>query len=571
MIRKVAIYARVSTEHEAQLSALENQIEYYDMLLENHNDWRLYKRYVDEGLSATSIKKRTNFIEMIKEAKEGYFDLIITREVSRFARNIVDTIRITRELKEYGVEVFFIEDNIWTLKDEDGELRLSILASLAQNESKKISQRVKAGQLISFKNGVFYGNGNILGYDKKGKNIIINKEQSKTVKIIFALYLEGYGSKRIKEYLEKNNFKTAMGLDRWSEATIIRILSNPFYCGIIVYRKSFVTDYLEQKHVLNHGEVEKIRVKGRHNPLVSEEDFYKVQKMIRSNSVIKSENYIRNGNPIYYWSKKIICSCGSRFNRMVKKEKKTGNKRYFYVCYSQKSYGYYNYRIKHNLSVENVCKIKPIPEWKLNLIAIEMIKLINKKKEKIEELYIKFIKELKNDKNYKKSILLKVTTINKLLVDENNRLDNLTIEYLDNKVLLKDYNKKRIEYQNRIKELETMKNNLKVEITNKHNIDKNKIYRTKKYFESCIEELNENNIEEFVLRNIDKIRVNNNIFECYLSHFSDLKEDYYFNNNDKVYYLTSKTIKPCNIRKYKEIINYKKIFIKDDIKIILYL
>jgi DNA invertase Pin-like site-specific DNA recombinase len=137
MIRKVAIYARVSTEHEAQLSALENQIEYYDMLLENHNDWRLYKRYVDEGLSATSIKKRTNFIEMIKEAKEGYFDLIITREVSRFARNIVDTIRITRELKEYGVEVFFIEDNIWTLKDEDGELRLSILHLLLKTRVKK--------------------------------------------------------------------------------------------------------------------------------------------------------------------------------------------------------------------------------------------------------------------------------------------------------------------------------------------------------------------------------------------------------------------------------------------------
>ena len=120
--------------------------------------------------------------------------------------------------------------------------------------------------------------------------MVINREQSKTVKIIFSLYLEGYGSKKIKEYLERNNYKTAMGLDRWSESTIVRILSNPFYCGIIVYRKSFVTDYLEQKHVLNHGEVEKIVVKGRHKPLVSEEDFYKVQKMIRSNSVIKSEN-----------------------------------------------------------------------------------------------------------------------------------------------------------------------------------------------------------------------------------------------------------------------------------------
>ena len=116
-----------------------------------------------------------------------------------------------------------------------------------------------------------------------------------------------------------------------------------------------------------------------------------------------------------------------------------------------------------------------------------------------------------------------------------------------------------------------MKIKLKVDMTHKPNIDKNKIYRTKKYFETCIEELNKNNIEEFILHNIDKIIVNNNIFKCYLSYFSNLKEDYYFNNNDKIYYLSSKTIKPCNIRKYKETINYKKIFIKDDIKIILYL
>lgn len=571
MIRKVAIYARVSTEHEAQLSALENQIEYYDMLLENHNDWRLYKRYIDEGLSATSIKKRTNFIEMIKEAKEGYFDLIITREVSRFARNIVDTIRITRELKEYGVEVFFIEDNIWTLKDEDGELRLSILASLAQNESKKISQRVKAGQLISFKNGVFYGTGNILGYDKKDKNMVVNREQSKTVKLIYSLYLKGYGSKKIKEYLESNNYKTATGLNRWSEPTIIRILSNPFYCGIIVYRKSFVTDYLEQKHVINHGEVEKIIVKGIHKPLVSEEDFYKVQKIIRTNSVVKSETGKGYGKPIYYWSKKLICSCGSRFNRMMKKDKKTGTKRYFYVCYSQKNYGYYEYRLKHNLSIENVCRIKPIPEWKLNLIAIELIKLINKKKYKIEELYNRFIKDLKNNKNYKKSIILKINTINKLLIEENNKLDNLTIEYLDNKILLKEFNKKILEHQNKIKELEKIKTKLKIDMSHKHNIDKNKIYRTKKKFESCIAELNTNNIEEFVLQNIDRVLVNNNKFECYLSYFSDLKEDYYFNNNDKVYYLSAKTIKPCNIKKYRTIINYRKIRIKEDIKIELYL
>ena len=163
VLRKVVVYARVSTEHEAQISALENQVQYYDEILKRHPDWILVDRYIDEGITGTSINKRKNFIRMMKEAKTGRFDLIITREVSRFARNIVDNLQQTRLLKTYGVEVWFTEDNIWTLNDEDGELRLSIMATLAQNESKKISQRVKAGQMISFKNGILYGNGNILG------------------------------------------------------------------------------------------------------------------------------------------------------------------------------------------------------------------------------------------------------------------------------------------------------------------------------------------------------------------------------------------------------------------------
>lgn len=174
--RTVAIYARVSTEHEAQISALENQIQYYDDILERHPEWELYDKYIDEGVTGTSVKKRRSFIRMMEDAAAGRFDLIITREVSRFARNTVDTLQQTRILKRQGVEVYFTEDNIWTIKDEDGEFRLTIMATMAQNESKKISQRVKAGQKVSFENGVLYGNGNILGYDRIGKELVINKE-----------------------------------------------------------------------------------------------------------------------------------------------------------------------------------------------------------------------------------------------------------------------------------------------------------------------------------------------------------------------------------------------------------
>lgn len=214
MKRKVAIYARVSTEHEAQISALENQVQYYDELLERHPDWELVERYIDEGITGTSIHKREGFLKMMQDAENKKFDLVITREVSRFARNTVDTLQQTRILKTYGVEVWFTEDNIWTLNDEDGELRLSIMATLAQNESKKISQRVKAGQMISFKNGVLYGNGNILGYDRVGSNLIVNKEQVDTVRRIFDLYTNGYGVRKIQDIMEQEGLNTVNSMCR---------------------------------------------------------------------------------------------------------------------------------------------------------------------------------------------------------------------------------------------------------------------------------------------------------------------------------------------------------------------
>lgn len=136
-MRRDAVYARVSTEHEAQLSVLENQNQYYDNELDKHPDWVLYDRYIDEGITGTSTKKRPNFMRMMKDAENGCFDLIITREVSRFARNTVDALQETRRLRRLGIEVYFTEDHIWTMDDNDGELKLTLMATLAQNESKK--------------------------------------------------------------------------------------------------------------------------------------------------------------------------------------------------------------------------------------------------------------------------------------------------------------------------------------------------------------------------------------------------------------------------------------------------
>ena len=261
--RNVVFYARVSTEHEAQISALENQIDWYKPIMEAHPEWTLVGQYVDEGITGTSAEKRPQFMKMIADAKTHQFDMIITREVSRFARNTVDTLMYTRQLRAIGVEVFFLNDNIKTF-DGDGELRLTIMASLSQDESRKTSIRVKSGQQTSMNNGVFYGNGNILGYDRVGKELVKNLEQAATVRLIYDLYLDGNGLQKIKFELEKRHIRTSTGNESWHPTVISNVLKNSFYCGIITYHKEYVPDYLEQKKIKNHGEMELTQKKGIH-------------------------------------------------------------------------------------------------------------------------------------------------------------------------------------------------------------------------------------------------------------------------------------------------------------------
>ena len=367
--RVVAIYARVSTEHEAQISALGNQIQYYDDLFEKHPEWELYDRYIDEGITGTSVKKRKNFMRMMQDASKNKFDLIVTREVSRFARNTVDTLQQTRILRREGVEVYFTEDNIWTMNDEDGELRLTIMATLAQNESKKTSVRVKAGQMISFKNGVLYGNGNILGYDRIGKEYVVNELQARTVRRIFDLYLDGNGVRKIQFVLEKEGHLTATGLTKWQPWNISRILRNPFYCGTIVYRKQFVPDFLEQKKINNFGEVDKVIVEGRHTPIVTKEQFEKVQQILSSKSESVHNKGCR-GKKISkdVWCRKMKCECGSSYNR-VTWHKSSEGPQYAYQCYSQIRTGTFKTRERKGLSTEGICVTKMVPRWKLEVMA----------------------------------------------------------------------------------------------------------------------------------------------------------------------------------------------------------
>lgn len=526
MGRRVAIYARVSTEHEAQISALGNQIQYYDEKLKQHPDWTLVERYIDEGITGTSIHKRPNFLRMLKDAESGKFDLIVTREVSRFARNTVDTLQETRKLKKMGVEVYFTEDNIWTFKDDDGELKLTIMATLAQNESKKISQRVKAGQQITFQNGVFYGNGNILGYDKVGKDMVINEEQAKTVRLIFDLYLKGYGSKKIKYELEKLGRVTSTGLNRWSESYIIRVLRNSFYCGTIVYRKQFVPDYLEQKHKKNNGEVEQVIVEGRHTPIISKEVFEKVQEKLKDNAkLIVSSNTSRgigNRGKESIWGKKLVCKCGSSFNRKIYHKHKDGNT-WCYQCYKQIQTGTIQTRLNKGLSIEGICDSKMIPEWKLNMMSQRIFDNIWKDKDVILEITNNYldnaIKKINDEDDPNELDLLRKRKDN-----INGKLNRLLDSYLNEIISKDDFVEKRKELEKEIKDVNELITELEKKPVAKNTLI-DKLNSLKKNIEINLNFDKDRISDELIDALVKKIIVFNNRFEWKLNIYDKMEEE----------------------------------------------
>lgn len=424
MKRKVAIYARVSTEHEAQINALENQIQYYNNILAQHPEWELVGRYVDEGITGTSVKKRKNFLRMMEDAKNGMFSLILTREVSRFARNTVDTLQETRKLKSYGVEVYFTEDNIRTSDDTDGELRLTLMATLAQNESKKTSVRVKAGQKISFENGVLYGNGNILGYDRVGRELVVNPEQAETVKMIFNMYHDGMGCKQIAYELEKRGRITSTGLTHWQPGTISRLLRNSFYCGKIVYRKQYVPDYLEQKKINNYDEVDKIEIMGKHEPIISEELFNDCQRRLDAKTVNRLRGKHAINPPKSAYARILKCQCGSNFERRKWHKYRDGRIRYGFECYKQKNHGSYRTRLKKGLDTTGCCTTKMFPEWKLKIVAHWLFNDLWKERDKI--------------------INRAIEMLNATIKDEN------VVDYTDE---VKELNKKRKKYEEKLSNL----------------------------------------------------------------------------------------------------------------------
>ena len=383
--RLVAIYGRVSTEHEAQTSALENQMQWYEDQVKKHPNWTIVGRYVDEGITGTQASKRPEFLRMLEDAKNGKMDLIVTREVSRFARNTLEALKITRELLDIGVEVYFVNDNIKTSQAGD-DFKLTLFSSLAQNESQKTSERVKAGQYISRQKKTIYGNGNILGYDRLGKTYVINKEQAETVRMIYDFYLAGeMGASKISNKLTKLGRKNASGIVKWNASSVLRILSNQTYMGYMAYGKSYTKDFLSQKRCNVHDAAKYELVKCDFEPIVSEEEWHKVQeiKSSRNTPSIKKAMDTRKANLPHpkpmnkdLWCNKLECSCGAHFRKSRWHKNKNNIITYGYECYNQLNNGSAKKRAEQGADTEGYCDVPMIADWKLEVMAKKIMEEI---------------------------------------------------------------------------------------------------------------------------------------------------------------------------------------------------
>ena len=279
--RRVAVYVRVSTDDPRQTSSYELQKNYYEDFVQKHPSWTLVGIYADEGISGTSLNHRENFKRMLADCRAGKIDMIITKSVSRFARNIVDCISIARELLALrpAVGVFFETEHIFTLKD-DTEMQLSFVATMAQEESHTKSKIMNTSLDMRFSHGILL-TPTLLGYDHdEKKELIINDDEAQIVRLIFFMYLFGCTCKQISETLEKLGCKTKIGNETWSAGSILQILKNERYCGDVLTWKTYTPNYIDHKSKRNKGDRTQHRWRDHHEAIISRDDFIAVQHLI---------------------------------------------------------------------------------------------------------------------------------------------------------------------------------------------------------------------------------------------------------------------------------------------------
>ena len=395
--KKMAAYCRVSTDQAEQLSSYEAQVQFYTGYINNHPDYEMAGIYADEGISGTNTKKREQFNKMIEDCKAGKIDVIITKSISRFARNTLDCLNYVRMLKDLGIGVLFEKENINTL-DSKGEVLLSILSSLAQDESRSISENCTWGIRRRFEQGkVTVNHTKFMGYDKdENGNLIINKMQAKIVRRIYTDYLNGKGPNRIARELETDGVPNWNGKAKWYEGSIKKMLSNEKYKGDALLQKTYTVDFLSKKRVINKGEVPKYYVEESHPAIIDKDTWEAVQFEMERRLIFAKQHglqkydYATNNNP---FAGRVICGCcGRAYGRKVWNSSDERLRRIIWRCNSK-------YMTRGKIGCEN----KHIDDTVLNDAFIEVYNQIVEKREQ----YINKWREMLQDENALNRVLAK--------------------------------------------------------------------------------------------------------------------------------------------------------------------
>ena len=386
---RVTFYARVSTDQDEQINSLENQVQYYTELIQSRPNWRFVPGYVDEGISGGSTKKRDNFNRMIRDAKAGMFDFIITKEISRFSRSTLDSIRYTQELLDYNVGVFFQNDNINTL-DTDSEFRLVIMAGVAQDEIRKLSERLKFGFRQAIKNGHVLGNDKLYGYDKKDCVLTVNEEEAEIIRIIFDLYgNQRLGTRTISKRLMELGYTSREG-NAFNTLTIRHILENPKYKGWYCGNKSQSVDYRTKRNVLL-DESEWVTYPDPSIPaIVSEELWNRANALYkRRREEMKSHSSGLSFHNRYPYSAKIYCEeHGTTFHRQVIQTKK--GQQEVWQCKVYRSHG------------RAACSAPQIRSSDLDFILSDIFKELIRDKQKIIDSLVTVLTNIPKEVDYGK-------------------------------------------------------------------------------------------------------------------------------------------------------------------------
>ena len=387
---RVTFYARVSTDRDEQLNSLENQVQYYTELIQSKPNWTYIPGYIDEGISGTSTRKRDSFLRMISDAKAGRFDFIITKEISRFSRSTLDSIQYTQELLEHDVGVLFQNDNINTL-DSDSEFRLVVMAGVAQDEVRKLSERLKFGFRQAIKNGHVLGNDKLWGYDKKDCVLTINEAEAKVVRRIFHLYAnEQMGIRRISQQLYDEGFTSRKG-NAFNVLTIRHILENPKYKGWYCANKSQTVDYRSKRKIFL-DESEWVMYPDPSIPaIVSEELWDRANALYKQRSAqMMSHQSAAEFHNRYPYSGKIICEeHGTSFHRQVLKSSK-GEKE-VWQC-----------RVYRNRG-RTACSAPQMRTSELDQIMAQIFNQLAQDKSAIVDAVMKVIQAVPNEHDYRQN------------------------------------------------------------------------------------------------------------------------------------------------------------------------